>query len=130
MNCIFCKISNKEIPGTIIYEDEYILAFTDLYPLQNGHILLIPKQHVENEDELNDDIILHLHKTSHKLINAITDSLNIPDFTIMHNIGKVQEIKHFHLHIVPRVANEIEYNLLGDSSQIIKLAEKIKNELY
>ena len=57
-DCIFCKIIKKEIPGTIVYEDEEILAFKDIHPVTPVHILVIPKKHIvslidlEKEDEL------------------------------------------------------------------------------
>ena len=56
-DCIFCKIIKKEIPGTIVYEDEEILAFKDIHPVTPIHILVIPKKHIvslidlEKEDE-------------------------------------------------------------------------------
>jgi histidine triad (HIT) family protein len=56
-DCIFCKIIKKEIPGTIVYEDEEILAFKDIHPVTPVHILVIPKKHIvslidlEKEDE-------------------------------------------------------------------------------
>ena len=45
MNCIFCKIINKEIPAHILYEDESFLSFLDIRPLSAGHALIIPKKH-------------------------------------------------------------------------------------
>lgn len=57
-DCIFCKIIKKEIPGTIVYEEEEILAFKDIHPVTPVHILVIPKKHIvslidlEKEDEL------------------------------------------------------------------------------
>ena len=46
-NCIFCKIINKEIPSTIVYEDEKVIAFNDVNPAAPIHILVIPKKHIE-----------------------------------------------------------------------------------
>ena len=47
-SCIFCKIINKELPATIVYEDDEFLAFNDINPIDKVHILIIPKQHFEN----------------------------------------------------------------------------------
>lgn len=48
MDCIFCKIANKEIPSAIVYEDEDVMAFNDLNPEAPVHILVVPKKHIEN----------------------------------------------------------------------------------
>ena len=45
-DCIFCKIINKEIPSTVVYEDDEILAFRDIHPVTPVHILVIPKKHI------------------------------------------------------------------------------------
>ena len=54
MDCIFCKIANKEINSALIYEDESVVAFRDLNPQAPQHILIVPKKHVANITELND----------------------------------------------------------------------------
>jgi len=52
-DCIFCKIINREIPATIVYEDECVLAFNDINPVAPVHVLVIPKQHIESVSQLN-----------------------------------------------------------------------------
>ena len=65
-NCIFCKIINKEIPSTIVYEDEKVIAFNDVNPAAPIHILVIPKKHIETlldvseEDSDLNSYIYHL----------------------------------------------------------------------
>ena len=60
-NCIFCKIANKEIPANIMFENEHIIAFKDLNPKANTHLLVIPKQHFENLSKIDDNnLILEL----------------------------------------------------------------------
>ena len=54
-NCIFCKIINKEIPSTIVYEDGEILAFRDINPVAPVHILVIPKKHISKLTEISED---------------------------------------------------------------------------
>ena len=46
--CIFCKIINKEIPGHVVYEDEFVLAFLDISQSTKGHTLVIPKKHAQD----------------------------------------------------------------------------------
>jgi len=54
-NCIFCKIVNKEIPATVVYEDENYMAFNDINPKMKTHILIIPKKHIERFDNLRSE---------------------------------------------------------------------------
>lgn len=71
-DCIFCKIINKEIPGTIVYEDEEILAFKDIHPVTPVHILVIPKKHIvslidiQKEDEALMRKAIHSNKQNSK----------------------------------------------------------------
>ena len=64
-DCIFCKIANKEIPSTIIYENDYVIAFDDLHPVAPVHTLVVPKKHISNIMELQDgdmQYIAEIHK--------------------------------------------------------------------
>ena len=54
-DCIFCKIINKEIPSTIVYEDEKVMAFKDINPVAPVHVLIVPKMHISNIKELNEE---------------------------------------------------------------------------
>ena len=54
-NCLFCKIIKGEIPSSKVYEDEEILAFKDINPMAPVHILIIPKNHIDGADMLNDE---------------------------------------------------------------------------
>lgn len=59
MDCIFCKIANKEIPADVVYESDDIVAFKDAHPVAPVHILIIPKRHIESIDKMEEsDIIL------------------------------------------------------------------------
>jgi histidine triad (HIT) family protein len=98
-NCIFCKIAKKEIPTNLLYEDEKTVAFNDLNPQAPTHILVIPKEHFESLNELNDKEVMA------SLLNAtkeVTKKLNITDYRTVINTGKGagQEVFHIHLHIL------------------------------
>lgn len=62
----FCKIVNGEIPSKKIYEDEKVIAFMDINPNIDGHVLLVPKKHYTDYKELDDEIILHMNKIKKK----------------------------------------------------------------
>jgi histidine triad (HIT) family protein len=102
-DCIFCKIIAKEIPGTIVYEDDLVLAFNDIHPLAPVHVLIIPKKHIESLNDINEEDQALL---GHLLIKAkeVAKSFNIAEtgYRVITNIGKDgnQVIKHLHFHIL------------------------------
>ena len=79
MDCLFCKIIDREIPGDIVYEDDKVLAFNDINPVAPYHILVIPKKHYDSMIDVNEedmDIIAHIHK----VINIIA---NVPPIALI-----------------------------------------------
>lgn len=103
MDCIFCKIVNKEIPAKIVYEDDNVLAFEDINKCAPVHILVIPKEHLESILDLNKDnkkIIGDIHLAINKI--AIQQEINKTGFRIVSNCGKdaEQTVKHLHYHIL------------------------------
>lgn len=100
--CIFCDIANKKMDASIVYEDELIMAFLDIDPINEGHILLIPKKHYMDVEELPADVLNHLMKISQKLVVAIKKMYQPDGYSIMQNGGAFNDIGHYHLHIFPR----------------------------
>lgn len=106
-NCIFCKIVNNEIPSSVIYEDELIKVFLDVNPITNGHMLIIPKKHYENVFDIENEIINHsINIIKEKLYPSIKEKLNCDGLTISQNNGYGQEVKHYHIHVIPRYEND------------------------
>ena len=102
-DCIFCKIINKEIPSTIVYEDEEIIAFRDLNPVAPVHILVIPKKHIAKVTELSNEDEALIGKI-YTVINKIAKDENIFDdgFRVIVNCGENggQEVQHLHFHLI------------------------------
>lgn len=73
--CIFCKIVAGEIPKYTIYEDQDVLAFLDIHPINDGHTLVIPKQHVHFVHHLNDDLFHHVMDVTKKVMLALEKAL-------------------------------------------------------
>lgn len=102
MDCIFCKIANKTIPSTILYEDEKMAIFKDLSPEAPIHLLAIPKKHISSLAEIteeNSDVISHIFTK----ISELKFSLGIEnDFRIVCNCGENsgQTVMHLHFHIL------------------------------
>ena len=102
MDCIFCKIANKEIPSRIITETENSIAFLDAFPVSLGHTLVIPKRHYGKVQDMTDLDNTDLFNTVYKVISKV-DRLTGATLLAVHN-GKDsgQEIPHVHVHLIPR----------------------------
>ena len=106
MDCIFCKIANKEIPSRVITETENSIAFLDAFPVSRGHTLVIPKNHYEKVQDMTDIDNNDLFDTVHRVISKV-DKLTGATLIAIHN-GKDsgQEIPHVHVHIIPRQSSD------------------------
>ena len=102
-DCIFCKIVNKEIPATVVYEDEDIIAFEDLHPLAPVHTLVIPKKHISSLNEMNEENAKIIGKI-YMAIDRITEMKGIKEkgYRVVVNCGEDggQEVQHLHFHIL------------------------------
>lgn len=102
-DCLFCKIIKGEIPSTKVYEDENVLAFKDINPAAPIHILVVPKQHIENVLEINEEN-KEIASNIFLAINKIAKQLGIDQngFRVITNCGKDagQEVMHLHFHIL------------------------------
>ena len=100
---IFCKIIKKEIPSSIVYEDNEILAFRDINPAAPVHILVIPKKHISSLIDLSKEDELVIGKI-YTVINKIAKQEGIDEkgFRVIVNCGEdgAQEVKHLHFHIL------------------------------
>lgn len=99
LDCLFCKIVNGEIPSTKVYEDENFLGFLDIYPVVKGHVLLIPKHHVEWMQDDTDENIEKIFVLAKKLMSKIKTNLAC-DFVQISIVG--EDVPHFHIHFIPR----------------------------
>lgn len=111
MDCLFCKIINKEIPSYKIYEDDVVYAFLDINPDSVGHTLIIPKKHYLDLDDIDIDTLKHIMEVSKMLKKRIEEKLNCDGLTLIQNSGDIQEVKHFHLHLKPFYNNKKDKTL-------------------
>ena len=98
-DCIFCKILNKEIPSKFVYEDDVCFAINDINPKAKKHILVIPKEHIESLNSVED---FNLIKKLFEAIKKINKQENISHFKTLINTGSDagQEVMHLHIHIL------------------------------
>ena len=123
MDCLFCKIINKEIPSSIIYEDSDVLAFLDINPTTNGDTLIIPKKHYKDFLEVPNEILVKMHEVAQKLYPMYKEKLHCDGITISHNTDYGQEIKHFHIHFIPRYKDDGVRHLAN--KEMLKSLEEI-----
>jgi len=103
MECIFCKIVNKELPSEIVYEDDEILGFKDMNPKAPVHVLIIPKKHIHSVNELKKEdknLIGSLFLVAKNL--AEKTKINKTGYKLSFNVGKGagQMVDHLHLHLL------------------------------
>ena len=131
--CIFCKIVRGEIPCFKILEDDRVLSFADVNPINIGHTLIIPKRHAENIWVIDGEDLAAIHRASLKIAKAMKTSLNPDGIAFLQLNGRAvnQVVMHYHLHLIPRKSSDpkltmTEWELVpGDMTAIGKTAEKI-----
>ena len=104
--CVFCDIANKKIETSVVYENNNVMAFLDYEPINEGHILLIPKKHYLDVDELPVELLKELMETSQKLVTAVKKVYQPEGYSIMQNGGAFNDVGHYHLHIFPRYSGD------------------------
>lgn len=113
-NCIFCKIINQEIPSYKIYEDDKVYAFLDLSQATKGHTLVVPKRHVSDifdyDQELAGAVFSRVPKIAHGLEKAFPDMKGL---NILNNNRELayQSVFHSHIHLVPRYATTDDFSI-------------------
>ena len=100
--CTFCRIVAGELPATIVYDDEQLLAFLDTKPVFRGHVLLVPKLHVTTLKELPAELVGEFAATAQRLEAAVETGLAVPGSMVLVNNVVSQSVPHLHLHVIPR----------------------------
>lgn len=104
--CVFCEIINKQSPAHIIYENSKIISFLDIEPIHEGHVLIVPKQHVDSIDKLQDDTITDIMILVKKIVVALQEIYGNEGYSLMQNGGKFCDFGHTHFHVFPRYDND------------------------
>ena len=104
--CVFCDIVNKKSDAYVVYENDKVVAFLDNDPINEGHILLVPKKHYLDIDEIPIDILNEIMKISKKIVNVLKKIYKLVGYSIMQNGGIFNDVGHYHMHIFPRYYND------------------------
>ncbi|MBQ7993512.1 MAG: HIT family protein [Solobacterium sp.] len=102
--CIFCDIIDHKIPSSVVYEDEKVLAILDISQVTRGHTLVMPKKHVRNIIEADEESVLACVSAAKKLAGQIVTNCKASGVNVLTNCGESagQSVDHLHFHIIPR----------------------------
>lgn len=132
--CIFCKILEADNDGEnlVLFRDDKTFVLMNRYPYTNGHVMVVPKRHVGDVDELTDEEMLELFKNTQKMIKALR-SFNPEGFNVGINVGRIAGAGvpgHVHIHVVPRWGGDTNFMpVLGDVRVISESLEATYQKL-
>jgi len=129
-DCIFCKIARKEIPAAIVFENDDVLAFLDINPVNKGHVLVIPKEHYETYFDAPDELLSEMAPIVKKVGKAVKKATGC-DFCVVNVYGI--DVPHLHIHIIPRYLDDGLKAWPGkkytDEEELNKFKDKIMENL-
>ena len=108
-DCIFCKIVAGELAATVVAEDETTIAFMDINPLSEGHLLVVPREHHEFIGTVPGDVLSHVTLVAQWLAAALraspvpADGINL---YLADGVAAGQEVPHAHMHVIPRFVGD------------------------
>jgi histidine triad (HIT) family protein len=102
VTCTFCQIALGELPAHIVHRDENVIAFLDRAPLLPGHVLVMPRQHVETLDALPDNLLAPVFAAVRRTSIAVQEALGAEGSYVATNTRVSQSVPHLHVHVVPR----------------------------
>ena len=130
---IFARILRGELPAIKVYEDDQVLAFMDIMPQADGHVLVIPKTPAITLLDLPAEAAAYTIQVVQKIANAMKTGLNVDGIVLMQLSGAAagQTVPHVHFHLIPSSIHELGRHAIkmGDQEKIAALAENIKAAL-
>jgi histidine triad (HIT) family protein len=135
--CPFCNISKHKSDYTVVLEDKDILVIMDLYPATPGHLLILPKMHIETIYEMSPDLGAHIMATALLMAKTVKEKLSPDGLNLIQANASAagQTVPHFHPHIVPRYKNDpvlLQFghgNVPAKINELERIASLLKSEL-
>lgn len=111
-DCIFCGIVVGTIPSAKVHEDETTLAFMDIDPGSDGHLLVIPKRHSADLLSVPESDLVATTLAARKIAGAVAEAYGADGVNLLNCCGTVawQTVFHFHLHVIPRYVDKVAHN--------------------
>jgi histidine triad (HIT) family protein len=132
--CIFCKIVARQAPAHVVYEDAQLLAFMDLFPASEGHLLVIPKRHAINLLDSEEGDLAAISPLTRRLAHAQRRALAPDGIAVVQLNGAAagQTVWHYHVHLIPRRKGDsmqVHGRVQGEAAQLADVAKRIAAEL-
>ena len=130
--CTFCSIVAGTSPAYLVFEDDVTLAFMDALPMTPGHVLVIPKRHVADLFELDEELGGPLFASARRIATQQRDVLGAQGVNLLNNNGRAadQSQFHIHLHLVPRYGGDRLLHpwerTFGDRREMADLADRLR----
>ena len=135
MDCVFCKIRDGQVPAMKLHEDDRTVAFMDINPLNEGHLLVMSRAHAPTLLEASEEDLVAVIRTVRRMAQAVDTALSPDGINLLQASGEAafQSVPHFHMHVVPRWYRDgkgLTWMLVrGDLGKIQATAEKIRAAL-
>jgi histidine triad (HIT) family protein len=132
-DCIFCKIIARELPSTVVHEDERVVAIMDINPATRGHSLVIPRSHSKDLLEIEPEDLQAAIGVARQLAIRVKEQLRADGVNLINSCGQRawQTVFHFHLHVIPRYAGDplrLPWTPRpGDLDEIAKAAQELRD---
>ena len=131
--CIFCDIFAGKIPSSKVYEDNDVLAILDISQVTYGHTIVMPKKHVKNILEADEETVCSCMKVVHALSRQIVERTGAKGCNILNNCNEVagQSVDHLHFHIIPRYSKDDACQFIFNESapqDLNEVAKTIRGE--
>jgi histidine triad (HIT) family protein len=135
MDCVFCRIVAGTLPSTKVYEDESVLAIMDINPLTAGHLLVMPKAHMETLFDADERAVTDVIRVVMRIAKAIQRGLKPEGLNVLQANGRAafQSVPHLHFHLIPRRTDDgagFDWKLVsGKPDEIRMLGEQVRAAL-
>lgn len=106
MDCLGCRIANKIEDVHVVYEDELIICILDIEPFNEGHLLILPKKHFHDVDEITPETLSAIMNASVEMTQVLKKVFKPDGITICQNGGIFNDLTHYHMHVIPRYSND------------------------
>jgi histidine triad (HIT) family protein len=107
-DCIFCQVLARKIPGSFVFEDHSVAVFLDLYPVNPGHALVVPKEHTDDLLSCSSEVTGRLFQVAAQIAPVLVRATGADGFNVWTANGRAagQEVFHLHLHVLPRFGDD------------------------
>lgn len=132
-DCVFCQIIRREVPASVVYEDDQVMVFLSNHPVNVGHTLVVPKKHYIDIFDISEQEAAYLFTIVKRVASAVRSATATEGIRIVQNNGADagQVVFHLHIHIIPLKPStqSLHEHSFRDAEQLHEDAEKIRQKI-